>query len=293
MVVRMRPYPEFDHIAPTYDETRRPPSEDELVALAELLHGCRTVLDAGVGTGRLALPLRARQFDVIGIDLSRGMMQRARTKGLERLVQGDVLRMPIRDHGVDAVVMAHVLQLLPDPRGALRELGRVSRRVAILLLPEWSERSPSGPWAGLRERYRELASEMGYPLAPRAPRYWHSLDEISAIARPREVRMAAGPSGPLTLEEWFARWGTRMAGRGLLPPEVHAKIVERIRAETPIDAARLGRSRVERFVAWDPAVLRAIPAVPPAPPAPPGPSPTEGATDPEEAGRRKVPPHGR
>jgi ubiquinone/menaquinone biosynthesis C-methylase UbiE len=254
----MSPAPEFDFIAPTYDETRRPPSEDELTALSGLLAGCRTVLDAGIGTGRFALPMSARGFDPIGVDLSLEMMRRARSKGATRLIRADILRLPFPAEAIDAAFMAHVLQLMPNPRLVLRELGRVARREVVILLPEWSERSPSGPWAGLRERYRELAAEMGYPLAERARRYWHSLEEVSAIARPKTVLLASGPSAPLTAEEWFARWGTRMAGRGQLPPEVHAEIVRRIQTEHPIDPARLGRSRKERFVAWDPADLRSV-----------------------------------
>jgi ubiquinone/menaquinone biosynthesis C-methylase UbiE len=253
---------EFDHIASNYDATRRPPSEEELATLSELLGSSRSVLDAGVGTGRFAAPLRDRKFDLLGVDLSVGMMRRARAKGIERLVRADLLHLPIRDGGVDAALLAHVLQLLPDPRPALRELGRVARGTVIVLLPEWSERSPTGPWAGLRERYRELAQELGYPLAPRARRYWHSLDEISAIARPALVRVARGPAGALTLEEWFARWGTRMADQGQLPSEIHTRIVQRIQAEHPIDSSRLGRSKVERFIVWDSATLRAVPDEP-------------------------------
>jgi ubiquinone/menaquinone biosynthesis C-methylase UbiE len=250
---------EFDHIAPIYDETRRLPSEDEVSALTEILSGCRTVLDAGVGTGRFAVPFTARSFEIVGVDLSLEMMRRARSKGVQRLLRASVLQLPLRDRAVDAAFMAHVLQLLPDPRLALRELGRVARREVVILLPEWSERSPTGPWAGMRERYRELAAELGYPLAPRAKRYWHSLEEVSAVAKPKLVRVAAGPAGPLTLEEWFARWGNRMAGQGRIPPEAHAEIVRRIQLERPIDPARLGRSRVERLIAWDPAELRAAP----------------------------------
>ena len=50
---RMSGEVEFDRIAPVYDETRQPPSEQELEALVGLLNGCRTVLDAGVGPGDL------------------------------------------------------------------------------------------------------------------------------------------------------------------------------------------------------------------------------------------------
>lgn len=65
---------EFDRIAPVYDETRRAPSDEELRTLSGILTGCRTVLDAGVGTGRFAVPLRQFEFNIIGVDLSLGMM---------------------------------------------------------------------------------------------------------------------------------------------------------------------------------------------------------------------------
>jgi len=241
---------EFDQIAPVYDETRRPPSEEELQTLVGLLSGCRTVLDAGVGTGRFALPLRAHHFEVVGIDLSLGMMRRARAKGIAALVRGDVRRLPFSDQGVDAAFMAHVLQLLPDPRRVLPELGRVARQVVVIQLPEWCERKPTKVGRELRERYRELARELGYTLPARGKRYRHTLEELSSIAPPKAIRVISGP--PPAPEERLARWETYAFGGGRVPPEVHAEIVRRLRAERPIDPSVWSRSREVRFVAWDP-----------------------------------------
>ncbi len=131
---------EFDRIAPVYDETRPPPSEEEVRALAEILTGCRTILDAGVGTGRFAIPLHAHDFDVLGVDLSLGLMRRARAEGITRLVRADLTQLPFPSKVVDAAFMAHVLQLVPDPRPVLRELGRVARHRVVIVRPEWSER---------------------------------------------------------------------------------------------------------------------------------------------------------
>ncbi len=249
---------EFDRIAPVYDETRQPPSDDEVEALAELLAGCRTVLDAGVGTGRFAVPLDAHRFDVVGVDLSLGMMRRARGKGIVRLVRGDLHHLPFPDKAVDAAFMSHVLQLIPDPRSVLGELGRVARRAVVIELPPWGERERTERWRGFRERYRELAGELGYSLPPRAPRYWHSLDELSAIAPPSAVRVVSGPPpSSSTAEDRFARWPARAFGQDVIPPEVHAEIVRRLRAERPIDPARGTRPREDRFVRWDPPALEA------------------------------------
>lgn len=251
---------EFDHIAPVYDETRRPPSEEELQALVELLAESRTVLDAGVGTGRFAVPLRDRGFVLIGVDLSLGMMQFARGKGLSNLVRANLLRLPLADGAVDAAFMAHVLQFIPEARQALGELGRVARRQVVVQLPEWFEGGPSEAWRQRRARYREIAAELGYALPERGKRYWHSLEELSAIATPRAVRVVSRPP-PLNApsDERFSRWAAEMIGGGRIPPEVHAEIVRRLRTEFPRDELALARPRSTRFVAWDSAQLAAKP----------------------------------
>jgi SAM-dependent methyltransferase len=250
---------EFDRIAPIYDETRQAPSDDEVEALAELLSGCRSLLDAGVGTGRFAVPLRAHRFDVVGVDLSLGMMRRARAKGIDRLVRADVRRLPLSNKTVDAAFMSHVLQLIPDPRSVLDELGRVARHAVVVELPEWAEGQRREQWRGFRERYRELARELGYALPERGQRYWHSLDELSAIATPKAVRSVLGPvPSASTVEERRARWQSEAFGQYAIPPEAHAEIMRRLRAERPIDPTRWSRPREARFVLWDPRSLEAI-----------------------------------
>jgi ubiquinone/menaquinone biosynthesis C-methylase UbiE len=245
--------PEFDLVAPVYDETRRAPSEDELRPLLEEFAGCRTVLDAGVGTGRFAVPLSDRGLEIVGVDLSLGMMSLARAKGIGRLVRANVQHLPVSDRSVDGAFMAHVLQLLPDPRPVLRELGRVARLTVVVLVPEWPSEESEGPWRGIRERYRALAAELGYLLPERQRRYRHTLEELEAIAAPRSVRtvptsvgVGNGPDGRLGLLR-----------SGQIPMEAHAEILRRLRAEGSIPLDRSKRTRRSRFVAWDPASLRA------------------------------------
>lgn len=158
---RMNGNVEFDRVASFYDETREAPSEDQIRALTELLGGCQSVLDAGVGTGRFAAPLLARGYDVVGVDVSLGMMRRARAKGVTQLARGDVRTLPLSRKTVDAAFMSHVLQLIPDPRSVLHELGRVARHAVVIELPEWAEGTGMERWRGLRSRYRELAESSG------------------------------------------------------------------------------------------------------------------------------------
>jgi ubiquinone/menaquinone biosynthesis C-methylase UbiE len=249
---------EFDHIAPIYDETRRPPTDGELEALVGLLTECHTILDVGVGTGRFAAPLGQRGLEILGVDLSLEMMRRARTKGIGTLIRADLRRLPVSGEAVDGAFMAHVLQLVPDPGPVLRELGRVARRAVVILLPEWSEQLRTGAGRERRERYRELAAELGYPLPKRGKRYQHTIEELSAIAPPRAIREVSGPPPGPNGEERMARWSRMLSGGGQLPPEVHTEIVRRLQLERPIDPATGARDRSSRFVAWDPRDLRSM-----------------------------------
>jgi SAM-dependent methyltransferase len=230
----------------------------EVQAVVEVLSGCRTVLDAGVGTGRYAVPIQSHGFDILGVDVSTGMMQRARAKGVTALVRADVRHLPLRNGSVDAAFTAHVLQLIPEPREMLRELARVASSVVVALLPEWSGYGPSSRGREIRERYRELAAELGFALPERGKRYQHTLEELSAIAAPKLVRSVQGaPRSPSSLSDWLARWEARVTAGAQIPPEVHAQIVRRLQAENPVDPSRWSRPRNERFVVWNSADLRA------------------------------------
>jgi SAM-dependent methyltransferase len=73
-----------EDVAASYDETENPMFDPAVIEptvdfLAELADGGR-VLELGIGTGRIALPLAARGVEVHGIDLSRAMVARLKAK---------------------------------------------------------------------------------------------------------------------------------------------------------------------------------------------------------------------
>ena len=97
------------------------------------------VLDVGCGTGFLAAGIRRARphVDVLGSDLSAGMLSRARAAGAEPLVQADATRLPVRDGSLDLVVARGVLHHLPDVTAALAEWRRALRPGgAVVLLSE-------------------------------------------------------------------------------------------------------------------------------------------------------------
>ncbi|EQD70545.1 Methyltransferase type 11 domain protein, partial [mine drainage metagenome] len=85
-------------IAPVYDDTREAFEAETIDRIAAELRAesVGSLLEVGVGTGRVAVPLAERGLHVTGVDASLGMMGRARTKGLERLVRGSAYRLPDR-----------------------------------------------------------------------------------------------------------------------------------------------------------------------------------------------------
>lgn len=143
----------FDRAAEFYDETRAFPPGSERRA-ADLLRetGSLTpesrVLEVGVGTGRIALPLSRHVHAIYGLDLARPMMERLRQKQTNEpvyLVEGDATRIPFGDATFDAVVAVHVFHLIPDWKGAVQEVARVLKPGAVLV-NAWTENFHRESW---------------------------------------------------------------------------------------------------------------------------------------------------
>lgn len=66
--------------ASAYDELHHDVDPAEVVAAVADLAGGGSVLELGVGTGRIALPLAARGVEVVGVDASPEMLDRLRAK---------------------------------------------------------------------------------------------------------------------------------------------------------------------------------------------------------------------
>lgn len=132
----------FDRAVSFYDQTRGlPPHAEQWMAQAAreaaALRSGSNVLELGVGTGRIALPLvQSNEYHYVGVDLSRGMMNTLRSKPRGEsmtLVQADVSRLPFCDGVFDAVVVVHVFHLVSQWQQAMDDAKRVLRRGGVLL----------------------------------------------------------------------------------------------------------------------------------------------------------------
>ncbi len=101
----------------------------------------RRILDVGVGTGRLAVPLACDGARVVGIDASPLMLGCASEKsspeieGRLALLTGDAHHLPFTDRSFDSVVCLRVLMHVVDWKGVLAELCRVAERNLVLDVP--------------------------------------------------------------------------------------------------------------------------------------------------------------
>ena len=216
---------EFDGIAGVYDETRRPIDSETLQGLTSMLsaHGCKTILEVGVGTGRVSVPLSRSGLDTSGADISRMMMERARSKGMANLVMSDGGLTPFRDGSFDAVLLSHVIHIVEDPQGILREGARVSRIGVFALLRKreggsgWfqsfaGDRSggSEGPYDGAMEERRELFRRLAekYHWSPDRSRVrdWGKERRLLENNPPDELVQVSDVIDADTLEERIGRF---------------------------------------------------------------------------------------
>jgi len=116
----------FDRVASIYEESRGGLRRGRAYAanVAPLL-GAGLVLEIGVGTATVALPLTELGRDVLGLDLSPNMLRFAHDRLGNRVAAADVMALPIADASVPNVLAVWVLQLVGSVDETLREIRRV------------------------------------------------------------------------------------------------------------------------------------------------------------------------
>ncbi len=107
--------------------------------LASVPNGLDTVLDVGCGVGDLMLPLARKSRSVLGIDVAAANVHQARKNLLRSGVENAALvlcaaeALPFRGQSFDAVVMADVIEHIPDVDSALLEARRVLRAGGLFI----------------------------------------------------------------------------------------------------------------------------------------------------------------
>jgi ubiquinone/menaquinone biosynthesis C-methylase UbiE len=240
----------FDRAADYYDATRGyPPGVDNqvrdgIVRQAGLAPSAR-LLELGVGTGRIALPFIRAGYEYTGVDISREMMTRLRTKlaashdaGMRyRLVGGDVMRVPLASATFDAVVMVHVLHLVDDWRAVLDEARRLLRPGAPLVLADDNHivATPPTPPEQVFHAWSAILDDLGVPPEQRRARAVRGLDEQFVTylratgASVEHLNLVEYTDEPHTARETVAGYRERIfSSCWFIPDEVHAEVSDRL-----------------------------------------------------------------
>lgn len=124
-----------------------------MVELAgEGVRGVARVLEVAAGTGLVTPALAAAANDVVATDYSAAMVatlqRRVGDAGLTnvRFEQADLYALRFEPHTFDAVVAANVLHLVPDLRGALAALQRVTRPGGRIIVPTYCHDETALSW---------------------------------------------------------------------------------------------------------------------------------------------------
>lgn len=116
-----------------------------------------TVLEVGIGSGGLSEAFaveNGRTAHLTGVDISSAMLSKAHQTLNHRvhqltLRQQDVRHLQLSDNQFDLVMGAHVLEHLPNPAVGLREMIRVAKPGATVLII-MTRRNPANAWLHLR-----------------------------------------------------------------------------------------------------------------------------------------------
>ena len=197
----------YDIVASRYDAIKqfKPQNESWFVAgplLRELIGVERPlILDVATGTGRLPLALLRERFrgQIVGLDLSRGMLRQARRKlaaysDQVSLLWHDASCLPFSDGTFDAVTCLESLEFMPDPREALSEMVRVLAPGGVLFVTNrvgHEARLLPGRAIPRPEFERVLA---GQPLSDFRVRRWQ-VNYDQAFARKSGERAATARQG--------------------------------------------------------------------------------------------------
>jgi demethylmenaquinone methyltransferase/2-methoxy-6-polyprenyl-1,4-benzoquinol methylase len=203
----------FDRIAPVYDLMNRVMTAGldqrwrRLTVRLVVSPGDR-VLDACCGTGDLGIAARKAGAEVVGLDFSGAMLERARRKEPEiEWVQGDLLELPFEDASFDAATVGFGVRNVADLERGLAELRRALKpggRVGILEITR-----PRGPLRLFYKLWFDVLIPLAGKILPGGKAYTYL---------PASVRRFPGPDelAELMRRQGFADVSYRRLGGGIV-----------------------------------------------------------------------------
>lgn len=234
----------FDHAAECYDETRGLPPDVQdqfgraVLEVAEATRRTR-ILELGVGTRRIALPIIRQGYAYTGVDVSPRMLAKLREAlrtipgAAERvaLVEGDMRTLPFADRSFDVVLTVHVYHLISDRVAAVTEGIRVLTRPGVAL--NGREEAINDALDDTRAAWHEILRSLGWQTLPFAE--WNAShyvgDEWHRLGGVVERVVALEGDAPWVPAQWIEAAARRQASTTWsIPDEIYPEAIQRLRA---------------------------------------------------------------
>lgn len=193
----------FDALAEQFDDQRGLPAHAlrHLVAFVnEIARGrALSIVEPGIGTGRISLPLAVAGHQVVGVDISRPMLDACVRKAAalrveERvtLIEADATAIPCEEDAFDLGIFASLLYLVADWESVLDEFARVVR--------------PGGAIVWIRERTEQGDALVLWDIGWRARVETAGFHHQIASPTEDEIMSALQRRWPDVVEEPLASW---------------------------------------------------------------------------------------
>lgn len=136
------------------------------------------VLEIGCGLGDLLVDLKARDFDVAGVEIAPPAAEQARARGLT-VHEGafeTLLETELKNAAFDAVIFVNVLEQMPDPESALRAAETLLAPGGIVFVRSGNDFNP------LQNALSEQVGHGDYWVVPDHI-YYFNFDSLEALLR--------------------------------------------------------------------------------------------------------------
>src|ERR1700690_4275730 len=135
------------------------------------------LLEIGSGLGHLVGQLEGR-FETFGLDLNHWAVTRSKSEAKRTFLEtASAQALPFTDKSFGVVIIKHIVEHLPDPAQAIREIGRILEPDGILILATPNLDSLLKPF----ERWGLIGFLRPTQISLKPPKEWLSLIRASGL----------------------------------------------------------------------------------------------------------------